>query len=102
MEPEPFTYALPAGCYATRVTASRIRDDIVKAAAGRPVTLDFGGVQAMTISFADELIGNLAEDAVLSLTGLDDAGQETAETVFRRRGLPFQRVRDGSMESRRA
>lgn len=56
------------------------------------LTIDFSGVDAMTISFADEFLGRLmtsfnfaANDTTVRLSGLNDENYEAAEVCMERR-----------------
>jgi STAS-like domain of unknown function (DUF4325) len=83
---------------ATRDAARRMREDLEEQIAQQQpdeVQIDFTGVQAMTISFADEFIGrvftSLAADDIhtgaVILTGLNSENQEATAICLERRGL---------------
>ncbi len=74
---------------ATRSKARQAREDLegaIQVAAGPVVTIDFGGVEAMTISFADEFLGKFylalgAGDLMTAGVRLDGLNEETREAV---------------------
>ena len=70
---------------ATRDIGLRIRQD----AAGKPC-LDFTGVEAITIGFADELVADLVErGAVTAITGMNDEVRDSIDIALGRRGLSW-------------
>src|SRR4051812_37526851 len=84
---------------ATRSKAQKAREqlehDIRAAGQGSVITVDFNGVEAMTISFADEFLGKLytalrAGDhpaAGVRLTGLNEETREAVDICLERRDL---------------
>ncbi|WP_158289934.1 STAS-like domain-containing protein [Micromonospora sp. S4605] len=92
---------------ATRSKAQQARErlerEIKSAGAGTVVTVDFNGVEAMTISFADEFLGKLytalsAGDhptAGVRLAGLNEETREAIDICLERRDLIALALDDG-------
>src|ERR1022692_2518612 len=96
------------GFLATRATGRSIREDLEdRIAQAHPdeVRIDFGGVEAMTISFADEFIGRfyalLAADDIrvqtVLLAGLSSENQEAVTICLERRELIAAATHDGQL-----
>lgn len=86
--------------HATRAHAQQIRA-VVEAEPDRTTSIDFAGVEAITISFADELLAKLAASGRwLRLSNANEEVAETIETALRRRGLQegWEWVAEGSTE----
>lgn len=96
--------------FATRSYAAELRLAISEASAqvreDRLLEIDFSGVEAITVSFADELVGKLAaerraygpEDSFLRITDASEEVTETIEVALERRGLFVVFHRDGTAE----
>jgi len=84
---------------ATRNSARAIREDLEERIASGPasevVVIDFGGVEAMTISFADEFLGRFytalaaghVRPVAVLLTGLNEENTEAVTICLQRREL---------------
>lgn len=80
---------------ATRASGRRMRTDVETLLTHTSVVLNFSGVQAVTISFADELVGKLFAARVAGQfadrgIGIENAGDdvwESIQTALARRGL---------------
>lgn len=84
---------------ATRERGRRVREDIERSLAalraGEVLSLDFTGVEAVTVSFGDECVAKLLADRTsggfpdkgLVVVGADEDVRETLEAVLERRRL---------------
>lgn len=81
----------------TRSTGAKIRDELelaVRSARAQEIEIDFSGVEAVTISFADEFIGRLMSaraagdlgDPTVVVVGLNDEVEEALSICLERRG----------------
>ncbi len=96
--------------FATRSFAAELRQAISEASArireDRLLEIDFTGVEAITVSFADELVGKVAaerraygpEDTFLRITGASEEVAETIEVALERRSLFVVSHRQGEAE----
>ncbi|WP_081901991.1 STAS-like domain-containing protein [Lentzea aerocolonigenes] len=94
---------------ATRSKARTVRDSLEKQvdapSSGSEVVIDFVGVDAMTISFADEFLGKFytsvaagdVSAAVVVLSGLNDETRETISVCLERRDLVAASVDRGEL-----
>ena len=75
--------------FATRERGRQIREGIeASSSPADALVLDFLGVEAITGSFGDELVGKLASGGYgLTVEGVADDVRETIETVLKRRDL---------------
>jgi hypothetical protein len=74
--------------FATRHRGRQIRDDAVTALSGADtLVLDFEGVKAVTVAFADELVANLVVryGPRIVLAGMDQYVAESVEVALSRR-----------------
>jgi hypothetical protein len=93
--------------FATRSFAAELRrnlsDASVQISEDRLLEIDFRHVEAITVSFADELVGKLAaerraygpEDSFLRIANASAEVAETIEVALERRGLFIVSHRDG-------
>ncbi len=106
-------YPVHGPVVATRERGSEVRQKLEAllrtASPGDVVEVDLTGVEAMTVSFADELVGRLMadrasgefQDQALVVVGKSDDVRETLEVVLERRGLGvlYRDARHGSAEA---
>lgn len=84
-----------ASFLATRATARVMRLDVEAMLAHTSVVLDFYGVEAVTVAFADELVANLFKarmagqfaDRGIGIGRANDEVWEAIQTALTRRGL---------------
>lgn len=80
---------------ATRASGRRIREEVEALLAQTSVVLDFSRVQAITVGFADELVGKLFSarvdgqfaDRGIGIETANDDVWETIQTALARRGI---------------
>ncbi len=96
--------------FATRSFAMELRLAISDASArireDRLLEIDFSGVEAVTVSFADELVAKLAaerraygpDDSFLQIVDASEEVAETIEVALERRGLFVVSHRNGKIE----
>jgi hypothetical protein len=96
--------------FATRSFAAELRTALSQASAeikeDRLLEIDFRDVEAITVSFADELVAKLAaerraygpEDSFLRIANASDEVAETIEVALQRRGLFIVSHRDSAAE----
>lgn len=78
-------YELSSDFYATRYRAGCVRDKIEAMAPDRAVTLSFAGVQAITGTFADELVcGLTAAGWQVTVEGANEDVADTIQLAMRR------------------
>lgn len=89
----------PEGVLATseqaQLVRSRLEHEIAAQQSGAPIELDFNGIQAITVTFADECIGRVLssrlagydEDHPLFAVGADRPVRETLAAALRQRHL---------------
>ena len=81
-------------------------DDLLADSRGLDLTIDFAGVTAMTISFADEFLGKFlatldaaSHDMTVCVSGLNAENAETVEVCLERRDRPVVVANDaGQLE----
>lgn len=100
----PLCFAVPGPVAATRQRAEEVREQLRKlidrSEPGDTITIDLSEVEAMTVSFADELFGNLLADRAsgtwldrrIFVSRLSSEVRETAVAALERRR---QTIRDG-------
>lgn len=104
---EPVTFSVnqlaefPASRAQGREGRARL-EDLVADSRGLDLTVDFAGVTAMTISFADEFLGKFlatldatSHDMTVCVSGLNAENAETVEVCLERRERPVV-VADGA------
>jgi uncharacterized protein DUF4325 len=96
--------------FATRSFAAELRISLAEAEAeirdDRLLEIDFSDVEAITVSFADELVGKLAaerraygpEDSFLRIANPSEEVAETIEVALQRRGLFIVSHRKGEAQ----
>ncbi|MCW2833255.1 MAG: hypothetical protein JWN68_1208 [Nocardioides sp.] len=77
-------------------------EDLIADNRGLDLTIDFAGVLAMTISFADEFLGKFlatldatSHDMTVCVSGLNPENAETIEVCLERREVPVVVAEDG-------
>jgi hypothetical protein len=102
-----FAHGAKGGVLASRADAvkvrTRVEHEIAEQPAGTPIELDFSGVVAISVTFADECLGRLLstrlagfdEDHPLFVTGANEAVRETISAALRSRRLQLLSFSDG-------
>lgn len=102
-----FAHEAKDGVLASRADAvrarARVEREVADQPAGAPIELDFSGIVAITVTFADECLGRLLsarlagfdEDHALFVTGANEAVKETISAALRARRLQLLSFSDG-------
>lgn len=83
-----FEVARHGTSFATRPRGAELRESLVMTATGdEDVVVDFGGVLAVSSSFGDEFLGELAATRTVTVVGASDEVARVLDRVLDRRGL---------------